>query len=61
MHRPRTDWLPYGLMVPAVVFLLVFFAYPMVQALALSFRGTDGTWTLRYFQAMLADTYFKDA
>jgi multiple sugar transport system permease protein len=59
--RPRTDWLPYGLMLPAVLFLLVFFVFPMLQALSLSFRGSDGAWTLRHFQAMLADTYFTDA
>jgi multiple sugar transport system permease protein len=59
--RRRIDWLPYGLMLPAIVFLVVFFAYPMVQAVALSLRGTDGVWTGRYFQALIADTYFKDA
>jgi multiple sugar transport system permease protein len=59
--RPRIDWLPYALLLPAILFLVVFFAYPMVHALALSVRGTDGAFTMRYFQAMVADTYFKDA
>ncbi len=58
---PRVDWLPYGLLLPAIVFLAIFFAYPMVHALALAVRGTDGGFTLRHFQAMTADTYFRDA
>lgn len=60
MTRARVDWLPYGLLVPAVLFLVVFFAYPMVQALALSVRGAGGEFTWRHFQALAADTYFKD-
>lgn len=59
--RAKVDWLPYALLAPTVVFLLVFFVYPMVQALVLSVRRNDGGLTLGYFQAMLADTYFADA
>jgi multiple sugar transport system permease protein len=33
----------------------------MLQALILSVRGPDGGFTLRYFQAMAADTYFSGA
>ncbi|MGQ0568542.1 MAG: carbohydrate ABC transporter permease [Armatimonadota bacterium] len=59
--RPRIDWLPYALLLPALVFLAVFFVYPMLQALILSVRGADGGFTLRHFQAMAADTYFSGA
>lgn len=59
--RGRTDWLPYALLAPSVLFLAVFFVYPMLQALILSVRGPDGGLTLRYFQAMAADTYFSGA
>lgn len=57
----KTDWLPYALLAPTVLFLAVFFVYPMLQALILSVRGPDGGFTLRYFQAMAADTYFSGA
>jgi len=59
--RPKIDWLPYALLLPALVFLAVFFVYPMLQALILSVRGADGGFTLRHFQAMAADTYFSGA
>jgi multiple sugar transport system permease protein len=59
--RPRVDWLPYALLLPTVLFLTVFFIYPMVQAVVLSVRDPAGGLTLRYFQAMMADTYFGGA
>jgi multiple sugar transport system permease protein len=58
---PRTDWLPYALLIPTALFLTVFFVYPMVQALVLSVRGSDGVWTLRFFEAMRTDSYFTGA
>ncbi|MDQ7849338.1 MAG: sugar ABC transporter permease [Armatimonadota bacterium] len=57
----RIDWLPYLLLLPTLIFLAAFFVYPMLQALALSIRGPDGALTLRYFQAMVGDTYFSGA
>ncbi len=59
--RPRIDWLPYALLLPAVLFLAAFFVYPMLQALVLSVRTPDGTFTLQYFHAMSADSYFAGA
>lgn len=59
--RGRIDWLPILLVLPTVLFLAAFFAYPMVQALVLSVRGPEGAITLRYFQAMATDTYFAGA
>jgi multiple sugar transport system permease protein len=59
--RSRTDWLPFMLLAPTLLFLAAFFVYPMLQALILSVRGPDGGFTLRYFQAMAADTYFSGA
>lgn len=61
VRRRAFDWLPYVLLLPTVVFLAVFFVYPMLQAFVLSFRTPDGALTLRYFQAMLRDTYFASA
>jgi multiple sugar transport system permease protein len=40
-------WLPYLLVLPTVLYLLVFFAYPMVSALQLAVRGEVSYLTLR--------------
>lgn len=52
---------PYLLLLPSAVFLLVFFAYPMVEAFVLAFRTEGGAWTLRYFQTMVSDVAFLPA
>ncbi len=59
--RRRQNLLPYLLLLPSVIFLLVFFAYPMVEAFALAFRGVDGGWTLHHFQTMIKDVAFAPA
>lgn len=59
--RRFQNWLPYLLLAPSVIFLLVFFAYPMVEAFALAFRGGDGGFTLRHFQVMVRDVAFAPA
>ncbi|MFN8498834.1 MAG: sugar ABC transporter permease [Anaerolineae bacterium] len=60
VRRP-TSWAPYFLLLPAVVFLIVFIAWPMVGALLLSVRTPEGEWTTRYLQRMVADVNFTDA
>ncbi len=52
---------PYLLLLPSAVFLLVFFAYPMVEAFVLAFRAENGAWTLKFFQQMVADVAFQPA
>jgi multiple sugar transport system permease protein len=52
---------PYLLLLPSIVFLLTFFAYPMIQAFVLAFRGEDGVWSLKYFQTMVSDVAFASA
>ncbi|HEY0809684.1 MAG TPA: sugar ABC transporter permease [Longimicrobiales bacterium] len=52
---------PYLLLAPAGVFLTVFFAWPMVQALLLAIRMDTGTWTLQYFRQMISDVQFVRA
>lgn len=53
--------LPYLLLVPSVVFLVIFFAVPMVQALILSVRSPEGVWTTQYLERMVRDVNFTDA
>lgn len=52
---------PYLLLLPSVAFLLIFFAYPMVEAFGLAFRSDGGSWTLKHFQAMIHDVAFTPA
>jgi multiple sugar transport system permease protein len=60
--RPRVKNLePYLLVLPSVIYLLVFFAWPMVQAFGLAFRTDDGQWTLAHFQRMIHDAAFLPA
>jgi multiple sugar transport system permease protein len=53
--------LPYLLLAPAALFLAVFFALPMVQALLLAIQKPDDTFTLDYVQRMVSDVNFTDA
>lgn len=58
MQRER--WIPYLLIGPSVLFLLVFFAWPLGEALLLALQGQQGL-SLEHFQRMVSDLYFKDA
>ena len=51
----------YLLLLPAVIFLAVFFVWPMLQALLLSIRGEHGGFTTANFHRMVGDTYFWPA
>jgi multiple sugar transport system permease protein len=62
--RPSTRWrtlTPYALLAPTVVFLAIFFAWPMVQALVLAFQDASGAWSLAPIQRMSGDLNFGDA
>jgi multiple sugar transport system permease protein len=56
----RERWLPYALIAPSVLFLGIFFAFPLVESLLLSVRNDNG-FTLEHFQRMAGDLYFGDA
>ena len=57
----RLGWAPYALLLPSLAFLAVFFATPMVQAFALAFQDTAGSWSLDSVQRMLRDASFSGA
>jgi len=59
--RGRREWTPYALVAPTVLYLLVFFAWPMLQALLLAFQNGDGAWSLEPIQRMTGDLHFGDA
>jgi len=56
----RWEGLPYGLILPTVAYLGLFFAWPMVQAFELAFR-IDGKWTVAPFRTMANDVNFDHA
>jgi multiple sugar transport system permease protein len=45
--KKRFNWSPYLLILPSLIFLTVFFAWPMFQALALSVWDSGGALTIR--------------
>jgi multiple sugar transport system permease protein len=57
LRRLRWEGLPYWLTLPAIGYLLIFFAWPMVQSFGLAFRA-HGTWTLANVRGMLNDPQF---
>jgi multiple sugar transport system permease protein len=57
----RLGWTPYLLLLPSFLFLVVFFAAPMVQAFGLAFQDVDGSWSLASLQRMAADAQFSEA
>jgi multiple sugar transport system permease protein len=59
--RQLANLSPYLLLVPTLVFLLIFFAWPMVQALLLAFQNDAGEFTTDYMRRMIGDVNFNDA
>jgi multiple sugar transport system permease protein len=57
----RLGWAPYALLLPSLLYLLLFFATPMVQAFTLAFQGPDGTFSLVSIQRMVGDASFRSA
>jgi multiple sugar transport system permease protein len=51
----------YLLLAPAGLFLAIFFAWPMIQALGLVVLGDNGGLTTAHFERMVGDTYFWPA
>ncbi len=61
--RDRVAWWkgwPYWLILPTIAYLLVFLAWPTVQAFELAFRA-HGHWTLSNVQGMVHDQQFGQA
>lgn len=56
----RWEGLPYGLILPTVAYLALFFGWPMVQAFKLAFRD-GGVWTIEPFRMMVNDANFGEA
>lgn len=57
----RANLEPYLLLLPSLVYLAIFFVWPMIQAFGLAFRADDGRWTLDFFRRMVGDAAFWPA
>ncbi len=59
MNTQRTKNLErFILLLPSAIYLIVFFAVPMIRAFGLAFVAKDGVWTLDFIQRMLRDANF---
>ena len=57
----RLGWAPYALLLPSLLYLVLFFATPMAQAFTLAFQGPDGSFSLVSIQRMVGDASFRSA
>jgi multiple sugar transport system permease protein len=57
----RDERIPYYLVAPSVIFLLILFVWPLAETAAMAFRSPSGSWTGEYVGKMLGDLNFKTA
>ncbi len=60
-RKRRIDPAPYLLLLPSLIFLLLFIVWPMLQALVLAFQSSQGAFTLDNMRTMVNDINFWDA
>ncbi|MDQ3671046.1 MAG: sugar ABC transporter permease [Actinomycetota bacterium] len=60
-RKRRWEGLPYWLILPTVVYLGLFFVWPMIQSFGLALRDETGGWSLTAFRTMVDDTAFGEA
>lgn len=56
----QKPWLPYALIAPSVIFLVLLFVYPLVQTIWLSVSGPDG-YGIHNYRRMIGDLNFTAA
>ena len=63
LQRRRRRWevLPYWLILPTVVYLGVFFVWPMIQGFGLALRDESGNWSFTAIETMWNDAAFPEA
>src|SRR4051812_5818073 len=60
-RRRRIDYTPFLLLLPATLFLAIFFLYPMIQSLVIAFQNSQGGFTFDNINTMIKDVNFGDA
>jgi multiple sugar transport system permease protein len=61
LRRRRLDYTPFLLLLPATLFLAIFFLYPMIQSLIIAFQNSEGGFTFDNITKMIKDVNFGDA
>lgn len=61
LRKRKFDYTPYLLLVPATLFLAIFFIYPMIQSLIISLQDSQGGFTFDNINTMIKDVNFGDA
>jgi multiple sugar transport system permease protein len=64
LTRRKRGWgglLPYWLILPTVVYLGLFFVWPMIQSFGLALKDESGHWSLDALDTMVHDAAFEDA
>jgi multiple sugar transport system permease protein len=57
----RLGWAPYALLLPSLIYLLLFFAAPMFQAFGLALQDPAGDFSFVSVERMLRDVNFRNA
>src|SRR5918992_1499016 len=57
----RLGWAPYALLLPSLVYLVLFFAAPMFQSFALALQDPAGDFSTSSIERMLRDVNFRNA
>lgn len=60
-RKRRIDYTPFLLLLPATLFLGIFFVYPMIQSLIIAFQDSEGGFTFDNISTMIGDVNFGDA
>ena len=60
-RKRRWEGLPYLLILPTVVYLGLFFVWPMIQSFGLALRDETGGWSFSAFRTMVDDAAFGEA
>ncbi len=60
-RRRRFNYTPFLLLLPATLFLAIFFLYPMLQSFIIAFQDSQGGFTFDNIDTMVKDTNFGDA
>jgi multiple sugar transport system permease protein len=60
-RKRRIDYTPFLLLLPATLFLAIFFLYPMIQSLIIAFQDSEGGFTFDNITTMIGDVNFGDA
>jgi multiple sugar transport system permease protein len=61
MRAKLESALPYALLLPTLLFVVLLIVIPIFQAFLLAFQAPDGSLSLASFQKMVSDTSFWDA